>query len=151
MKAIVSLGSNIEPRREYLARAIDALKELDGTDLERVSAVEETEPVDVPSEFASQKFLNQVAIFETKLDALSFSNSMHAIESQLGRMRTVIHGPRTIDIDLIAFGDIELNDASLTLPHPRAMERSFVMVPLQKLYLEDRTKAAVIALKEGLV
>ena len=133
MKAIVSLGSNIEPRAEYLKRAIAALSSLPETQFVKASSIIETEPVDVPSEFAALKFLNQVAIFETKLDPFDFSRRMHAIEDGLGRVRTVRNGPRTIDIDLIDFGGQVINTPELTLPHPRAKDRAFVLEPLREL------------------
>lgn len=133
MRAIVSLGSNIEPRTHYLERALSALSALPDTFLVKASSVVETEPVGVPPEFAEQKFLNQVAVFETKLDPQGFSRRMHAIEDELGRVRTVRNGPRTIDIDLIDFGGIRLDSPELTLPHPRAAERDFVLKPLAEL------------------
>ena len=132
-RAIVSLGSNIEPRAEYLKRAIAALSALPETQFVKASSVLETEPVDVPSEFAALKFLNQAAIFETKLDPFDFSRRMHAIEDVLGRIRTVRNGPRTIDIDLIDFGGQVINTPELTLPHPRAKDRAFVLEPLREL------------------
>ena len=134
--AIVSLGSNIEPRAEYLKRAITALSALPETTFVRASSVLETEPVDVPSEFAELKFFNQAAIFETKLDVFDFSRRMHAIEDDLGRVRTVRNGPRTIDIDLIDFGGQVINTPELTLPHPRAKDRAFVLEPLRELCIK---------------
>ncbi len=131
--AIVSLGSNVEPRAEYLERAGAALSALPCTHLEKASSIIETEPVDVPPKFAEQKFLNQVLVFRTSLEPQDFSRRMHAIEDELGRVRTVRNGPRTIDIDLIDFNGIVRNDPDLTLPHPRAHLRDFVMRPLAEL------------------
>lgn len=131
--AVVSLGSNIEPRADYLDRARDALAALPSTRLVKASSVIETEPVGVPAEFAAMKFLNQVAVFETGLDAFEFSRRMHAIEDGLGRVRTVRNGPRTIDIDLIDFGGQVVDTPELTLPHPRAANRDFVLRPLAEL------------------
>ena len=133
MRAIVSLGSNIESRADYLKRAIAALSSLPETRFVKASSVIETEPVDVPAEFAALKFLNQAAIFETVLDPFDFSRRMHAIEDGLGRVRTVRNGPRMIDIDLIDFGGIRLDSPELTLPHPRAAARDFVLKPLAEL------------------
>ncbi len=133
VRAIVSLGSNVEPRADYLARACAALAEMSCTHLEKASSIIETEPVDVPPEFADRKFLNQVLVFQTALDPQEFSRRMHAIEDELGRVRTVRNGPRTIDIDLIDFNGIVRNDPDLTLPHPRAHLRDFVMRPLAEL------------------
>lgn len=132
-RAIVSLGSNIEPRRERLADALAALAALPGTRLAAASEVRETEPVDVPAEYAALRFMNQVAVLETTLSAREFSRRMHAIEDAQGRVRTVRNGPRTIDLDLIDFGGIALGDPCLTLPHPRFRERAFVTEPLAEL------------------
>lgn len=132
-RAIVSLGSNIEPRTDYLTRAIAALSSLPETTFVKASSVIETEPIDVPFEFVALKFLNQVAVFDTKLDVFDFSRRMHAIENTLGRVRTVRNGPRTIDIDLIDFGGQVINTPELTLPHPRARDRVFVLRPLKEL------------------
>ena len=132
-RAVVSLGSNVEPRAEALARAIEALSSMPQTRLDRASSVAETDPVGVPSEFGHMRFLNQAAVFETSLSAREFSDRMHGIEDELGRVRTVRNGPRTIDIDLIDFDGMESSDPALTLPHPRAAERDFVMRPLAEL------------------
>ena len=133
MQAVVSLGSNIEPRADYLARALAALAALPGTRLERASEPEETEPVGVPPEYAHLRFLNQLAVFETELEVHEFSRRMHAIEDALGRKRTVRNGPRTIDLDLVDFGGMVLDEPDLVLPHPRARERAFVMDPWRRL------------------
>ena len=132
-RAIVALGSNIEPRADCLKRAIAALSSLPETRFVKASSVIETEPVDVPSEFAALKFLNQVALFDTTLDPLEFSHAMHAIEDRLGRIRTVRNGPRTIDLALVCFGGTKMTTPELTLPHPRARERAFVMLPMRSL------------------
>jgi len=132
-RAIISLGSNVEPRAEYLAQALATLGALPSTRLVKASSVIETAPVDVPPEFVHLKFLNQVAILETALEVHDFARRMHGIEDALGRIRTVRNGPRTIDIDLIDFDGIVLNEPELTLPHPRAAERDFVLRPLAEL------------------
>lgn len=136
-RAVVSLGSNLEPRADYLQRALSALSALPGTSLERASSVIETEGVGVPVEFAGLRFLNQAAVFRTELGPREFARAMHAIEDALGRVRTVRNGPRTIDIDLIDFDGMTLDEPELTLPHPRAREREFVLAPLRELFGAD--------------
>ena len=136
-RVLVSLGSNLGPRADYLKRAIDDLSALPETTFVKASSVIETEPVDVPPEFAALKFLNQVAVFETTLDPFDFSRRMHAIEDGLGRVRTVRNGPRTIDIDLIDFGGQVIDTPELTLPHSRAHLRSFVQEPLKELGIQS--------------
>lgn len=132
--AVVALGSNIEPRGERLARALGALAELPATRLVKSSSLLDNDGVDVPPEFAHLRFLNQVAAFETTLEVHDFSRRMHAIEDEQGRVRTgVRNAPRTIDLDLIAFGDLVLNEPGLTIPHPRARERPFVTGPLAEI------------------
>ena len=135
-RAVVSLGSNIGDRAAHLKRAVELLSVLPETKLVKVSGIIETEPVDVPKEFSGMKFLNQVAVFETNLSPHEFSDRMHAIEDVMGRVRLVRNGPRTIDIDLIDFGGVKMDDPELTLPHPRAKERDFVLVPLAELGVE---------------
>ena len=136
VRAIVSLGSNIEPRAEYLAKAREALAAMPETRIAGMSSVEETDPVGVPDEFAHIKFLNQLIVLQTGLDVHDFSRRMHAVENALGRVRTVKNGPRTIDIDLIDFGGIRLDEPDLVLPHPRAKERDFIVKPLAEMAIE---------------
>lgn len=134
-RVVVSLGSNLGARATYLRRALKALAALPETRLVDASSVIETEGVDVPTESAHLKFLNQVALFETTFSPEDFSKRMHAIEDKLGRVRTVRNGPRTIDLDLILFGSVKLNTPELTLPHPRYKERRFVLDPMKELGL----------------
>lgn len=134
VEAILSLGSNMGDRLEWLQRARDALNALPGVRLLACSPIYETEPVDVPDAFAGQLYLNQVVIVETTLDAESFSSAIHTIEHQLGRERGSEQNlPRTIDIDIIAFGSLRSDAPHLTLPHPRAHTRRFVLQPLADL------------------
>ncbi len=94
----------------------------------------ETEPVDVPPAFAGFFYLNEVVIVETTLAVKAFSDAVHAIEARLGRQRGAIPNlPRTIDIDIITFGALRVETPTLTLPHPRARERRFVLQPLADL------------------
>lgn len=145
VRATVAFGSNIEPRAEYIARALAAVEAFPQTVLSAASPVEETEPDGVPDEFSEMKFLNRVAIFETSLSADEFSRRMHEAEDRLGRIRTgVRNSPRTIDIDLIDFGGIRRCSEELTLPHPRAMSRDFVRRPwmeLEKLLIRREMRA----------
>ena len=133
VRVVLSLGSNVEPRRDYLAKALEAVGKFPSTHFVAASEVEETEPVGVPEEFRGLKFLNQVAIFDTALDAHDFSSRMHRVEADLGRVRGIRNGPRTIDIDMIDYGGEKSDDPELTLPHPRARERDFVMRPWRDL------------------
>ena len=133
-RVVLSFGSNIEPRREYLERAMELVCGYPQTRLLAAGEIEETEPLGVPPEYQGEKFLNRVAVFETGLAPMEFSRLMHRSEDELGRVRGEVRNvPRTIDIDMIDYGGIELNDPELTLPHPRARERDFVLRPWMEI------------------
>ena len=133
-QAVVSLGTNIEPRERRLADARAAIAAIPVTRLVKASTIRETEPVDVPEEFRDKRFLNQIVVCETTLEAHDFLRKMQSIETAQGRVRgSVRNVPRTIDLDLIAFGGLVLNEPELTLPHPRARERAFVLEPLAEV------------------
>lgn len=132
--AVISLGSNIAPRARRLADARAALAAFPATRVTAASAVRETDPVDVPPAFAARKFLNQIVVCETDLDVRDFFARLQATETAQGRVRgPVRNAPRTIDLDLIAFGDLRLDAPDLTLPHPRAAARAFVTEPLEEV------------------
>ena len=134
VQAVVSLGTNIEPRERRLDDARTALAALPETRLVKSSSVRETEPVDVPDQFRSQKFLNQIVVCKTALEAHDFLHRLQAIEAAMGRVRGPVRNvPRTIDLDIIAFGHLVLDEPELTLPHPRARERTFVLEPLAEV------------------
>ena len=133
-RVILCLGSNIEPRMDYLNRAQEALCALPGTRFLASSGTDETEPVDVPAGFEEQRFLNRILVVETELQPMDFSRLMHRIEDDLGRVRGAVRNiPRTIDIDMIDYEGVTMDDPELTLPHPRAKEREFVMEPLRRM------------------
>jgi 2-amino-4-hydroxy-6-hydroxymethyldihydropteridine diphosphokinase len=123
--AVVALGANLGDRGEALSRAIDALAAQ--TRLIAVSGLYETDPVGGP--VGQPEFYNAVVVLETELDARALLDLAHRLEADAGRVRDVRWGPRTLDVDIIAFGDAISADPTLTLPHPRAHERSFVLVP----------------------
>jgi 2-amino-4-hydroxy-6-hydroxymethyldihydropteridine diphosphokinase len=131
---ILSLGSNIEPRKAFLEKALQELTALPKTQHLRCSSIYETVPVGVPEAEGGHLFLNAVVVLETSLTPRPFLAAIQAIEERLGRTRTGLYGAaRTLDIDIIAFGDTILNTPDLTLPHPRAHHRAFVLQPLAEL------------------
>jgi 2-amino-4-hydroxy-6-hydroxymethyldihydropteridine diphosphokinase len=125
----LSLGSNLGDRLENLRRAFRLLGEK-GIALRRTSSVYETEPVDNTDQ---GWFLNCVAEIGTSLEALGLLRRLQRIENELGRERLVRRGPRTLDIDMLLYGDLVLESSELTLPHPRMLERRFVLEPLREL------------------
>jgi 2-amino-4-hydroxy-6-hydroxymethyldihydropteridine diphosphokinase len=133
-EAILSLGSNQGDRLAWLKRAGLELLALPDTRCVAFSPVYETDPVGVPAEFAAHLFLNCIIVVETRLAPDAFSAAIHAAEERLGRTRgSAPNQPRTIDIDIITFGSLHVASPALTLPHPRACERRFVLQPLADL------------------
>jgi 2-amino-4-hydroxy-6-hydroxymethyldihydropteridine diphosphokinase len=127
-RAVVALGSNLGNRLETLQGAIDALGDTPGLRVKAVSPVYETAPWGV--EPGSQPdYLNAVALIKTTLPPSSLLERAHAIEEAFLRVRDERYGPRTIDVDIVAYQDVVSSDPVLTLPHPRAHERAFVLVP----------------------
>ncbi|RVX45713.1 2-amino-4-hydroxy-6-hydroxymethyldihydropteridine diphosphokinase [Nonomuraea polychroma] len=127
MKAVLALGSNLGNRFQILQGAVDVL--FDAPDLEFVAAspVYETDPVGGPP--GQDPYLNAVVIAETTLEPHALLERALSVENAFGREREERWGPRTLDVDLIVVGDLVCDDPELTLPHPRAHERAFVLVP----------------------
>jgi 2-amino-4-hydroxy-6-hydroxymethyldihydropteridine diphosphokinase len=125
----LSLGSNLGDREKYLREAIVRLGTL-GI-ITQISAFYETQPVEVQNE--QPWFLNCALAMETKLMPLEFLSRMLAVEQSMGRMRTEPKGPRTIDIDIVFFGNEVLDTPELTVPHPAMHQRRFVLQPLAEI------------------
>ncbi|MEW2520038.1 2-amino-4-hydroxy-6-hydroxymethyldihydropteridine diphosphokinase [Actinacidiphila alni] len=126
--AVIALGGNLGNRLETLQGAVDALEDTPGVRVKAVSPVYETEPWGVP-EGSQAAYFNAVALVRTTLPPQSLLERAHAIEEAYLRVRTEHWGPRTIDVDIITYQNVTSDDPALTLPHPRAHERAFVLVP----------------------
>ncbi|MCD1261859.1 2-amino-4-hydroxy-6-hydroxymethyldihydropteridine diphosphokinase [Paenibacillus athensensis] len=144
--AYVALGSNIGDREAYLRQAIDALSRRDGIEVAALSAMYETEPVGYVDQAA---FLNMVIELSTSLPPEQLLLAMQGIESSLGRTRDVHWGPRTVDLDLLLYGDIQLTAPDLIIPHPRMQERAFVLIPLADV-LQQRQAGLLASITEQL-
>jgi 2-amino-4-hydroxy-6-hydroxymethyldihydropteridine diphosphokinase len=129
MTVYLSLGSNIGDREVNLREAIQRLAGLG--DVQVVSTLYETQPVEV--ERQQSWFLNCAIKMETDLTAEEFLRHMLAVERAMGRRRIEPKGPRTIDIDIIFFGDTVLDTPELTVPHPAMQQRRFVLEPLAEI------------------
>jgi 2-amino-4-hydroxy-6-hydroxymethyldihydropteridine diphosphokinase len=125
--AYVALGSNLADPAAQVERGFAALAALPGTRLRARSRLYRTPPWGVVDQPA---FVNAAAALETSLAPRALLEALLAIEAGAGRVRGVRNGPRTLDLDLLAYGDCELREAGLTLPHPRLHERAFVLLPL---------------------
>ena len=138
-RVILSLGSNIEPRLEWIDKAVEALSALPNVRDVRRSPLYETVPDDVPEQFRDQPYLNGIVTLEASMHPLKLLKATQAIERRLGRKRNGVHGsPRTIDIDIIAIDNVRVARPELLVPHPRAMTRRFVLQPLADLLPDFR-------------
>ena len=126
-RAVLALGSNLGDRLGMLQGALDALGKMPGVEVVAVSGVYETAPVGGPP--GQDPYLNAVILVDTTLPASVLLERCLAVEGAFGRRRTERWGPRTLDIDVITYDDQVSADEALTLPHPRAHERAFVLVP----------------------
>lgn len=127
-RAVVSLGANLGNRLETLQGAVDALEDTPGIRVKAVSPVYETEPWGV--EPGSQpSYFNAVAVLKTTLPPSSLLERAQAVEEAFHRVRDERWGPRTLDVDIVAYADLHSDNPRLTLPHPRAHERAFVLAP----------------------
>jgi 2-amino-4-hydroxy-6-hydroxymethyldihydropteridine diphosphokinase len=131
MKTMVylSLGSNIGDRETNLSEAMRRLADLGA--IKAVSSLYETEPVEVVSQ--QSWFLNCAVKIETALGAAEFLQQMLAVEQTMGRKRVEPKGPRTIDIDIVFFGNAVIDTLELTVPHPAMQQRRFVLEPLAEI------------------
>lgn len=130
-EAVLSLGSNLGERMSNLKNAIQALDNLEKTSVVKVSKFYETEPFGTQEK--QNKYINCCAVISTELSPEMLMGACLGIESAMGRVRTHRFCARTIDIDILLYENLEVNLANLTLPHPRMLERNFVLVPLNDI------------------
>jgi 2-amino-4-hydroxy-6-hydroxymethyldihydropteridine diphosphokinase len=123
---VLALGSNLGDRRDILQGCVEAIARISEVQVMAVSPVYETVPVGGPPQ---PDYLNAVTLARTTLASRALLDRLHEVEAAFDRVRQVRWGPRTLDIDVIAYGDQASDDPVLTLPHPRAHERAFVLAP----------------------
>jgi 2-amino-4-hydroxy-6-hydroxymethyldihydropteridine diphosphokinase len=128
--AFVGIGSNLGDREAQLSRAVELLSAEDGIEVSGVSQIRETEPVG-PVE--QGPFLNAAVQLATELAPRELLDRLLGIEQQMGRVRCERYGPRTIDLDLLLYGDEVVDEPGLIVPHPRLKERRFALEPLSDL------------------
>jgi 2-amino-4-hydroxy-6-hydroxymethyldihydropteridine diphosphokinase len=129
-RAWVGIGSNIGDRLDYIRRALGSMARLPGAELVAVSSVYDTLPVGA---IGQPRFLNAVAGLATEIEPVPLMRMLLAIEQECDRVRHGVWGPRTLDLDLILYDQVVMKTEELTLPHPRARERAFVLVPLAEV------------------
>lgn len=129
VSAFVALGANLGDAVAAVRAAFDALAGLPQTTLVRQSSLYRSAPVDA----TGPDFINAVAELRTRLPAAALLSALQAIEQDAGRVRPYRNAPRTLDLDLLLYGDERIATAALTVPHPRMGERAFVLVPLAEI------------------
>lgn len=129
-RVLLSIGSNIGDKQKNIEDAVRMIKEIDGVSDIRLSGLYETEPVGYEDQ---DYFYNICLMCDYTGDPHTLLDAVHDVENRLKRKRTIRWGPRTIDIDIILFGSMVLDDEDLQIPHPRYTERAFVLIPMSDL------------------
>lgn len=129
-RVYLSLGSSIGDRKKYLDDGISKLSKIKGIKVKQVSSYMRTEPY---GGVAENEFLNCAAEIETYLSPQALLNEIHRVEEECGRVRTVKWGDRTLDIDIIFYGDRIIAEDNLLIPHPEYAKREFVILPLKEI------------------
>ena len=127
----IGVGSNLGNRRQNIRQALNLLDQTPGIRVKKISSISETDPVGGPRQ---GKYLNAVASISTTVTPAKLLKTLQAIEKQLGRVRTIKNGPRTIDLDILLYGNREIKTKRLTIPHPRMFERDFILKPLLEIH-----------------
>ncbi|MBV7509264.1 2-amino-4-hydroxy-6-hydroxymethyldihydropteridine diphosphokinase [Bacillus sp. sid0103] len=143
--AFIALGSNIGNRYANIASAIKRLTSYSGIQLVNYSSVYETDPIGYEDQ---DLFLNMVIEIQTALNPLDLLDLCLGIELELGRKREIKWGPRTIDLDILTFNQENIESDKLIVPHPRMLERAFVIIPLLEIY-QDKQCSEINKLLEG--
>ena len=129
-RAVLALGSNLGQREQNLNLALEQIKSFPATDFIAVSSFHETIALTEAGEDSTKpSYLNAIAIIETDLTVEEVFSRTSTLETELGRIRETKWQDRTIDVDLISFGELQLANEALTIPHPRSHERLFVLKP----------------------
>jgi 2-amino-4-hydroxy-6-hydroxymethyldihydropteridine diphosphokinase len=139
--AYIALGANLGDRHATLQQAMQALGAMAGSGAMRSSRFYRSAPVDA----GGPDYLNAVAELTTALTAPDLLRALQALENAAGRQRPYRNAPRTLDLDLLLYGDARIDSAQLTVPHPRMWERAFVLVPLTELAPQCVPEAALAA------
>ena len=133
----IGLGSNLGNREDYINKAIDYLKKNPNIIVDKISSIIETNP----QGFINQgKYLNAVIKLKTSLSAFNLLTELQDIENNLGRVRSFKNAARTIDLDILLYGEEAIDEPGLNVPHPRMFKRKFVMEPLLEIAPELKNK-----------
>jgi len=138
--AYVALGANLGDARASVLAAVEALGKLPGTRLVRASSLYRTAPL----EASGPDFINAVVALQTTLSAPELLTQLQQLENAQGRQRPYVNAPRTLDLDILLYGNAVINSPVLQVPHPRMLQRAFVLVPLAEI-APELVRAAQLA------
>jgi 2-amino-4-hydroxy-6-hydroxymethyldihydropteridine diphosphokinase len=145
--AFIGLGANLGDARRAVRSAIDAIGRLPGTTVTRASSLYRSAPL----EAGGPDYVNAVVAVETRLGATELLAQLQRIELEAGRTRPYRNAPRTLDLDLLLFGEATVSSARLELPHPRLLERAFVLLPLAQIAPERVPATALAAVRSQVI
>jgi 2-amino-4-hydroxy-6-hydroxymethyldihydropteridine diphosphokinase len=127
----IAVGSNLGDRRYYIETAVKKIRQLPNTKVNKVSRLIQTKPEGGPA--GQGPYLNGVIEVESELFPYDLLLRLQKIEAELGRLRTIPDAPRTIDLDIVMYGRMRIDERALCVPHPSALKRAFVMLPLEEI------------------
>ncbi|RCX11266.1 2-amino-4-hydroxy-6-hydroxymethyldihydropteridine diphosphokinase [Anaerobacterium chartisolvens] len=130
-KVYIALGSNLGERESNLRNAVEHISNIDGLTVDKLSHIYETDPVGY---LEQDRFLNMVIAAATDIEPLELLGKLQGIEDRMGRTREIHWGPRTMDIDMLIYGDKKINLPCLKIPHPQMLKRAFVLIPFKDVY-----------------
>lgn len=129
VNAYIGIGANLGNAQETVRRAIDRLSKLPESSLAQQSSLFRTAPIDA----GGDDYVNAVACIKTQLDAHELLAQLQAIENEFGRERPYVNAPRTLDLDILLYGNLQIATESLVVPHPRLTQRAFALIPLLQI------------------
>ena len=135
-EAVVGLGSNLGDKSGYLLEAVQALSRLPGTKIKKISAIYSSKPEKCPED--QEDYHNMAVKLETGMSPMALLGACLGIEAAMGRVRAAKGAARVIDLDLLLYEGVKNESFELSLPHPRLLQRAFVLLPLKELYPTGR-------------
>ncbi|EPR75168.1 2-amino-4-hydroxy-6- hydroxymethyldihydropteridine pyrophosphokinase [Leifsonia rubra CMS 76R] len=134
LPVILAIGSNLGDREATLREAVHAINAIDGVTVDAASSIVQTPALKLAGiDHSAPAYLNAVVSARSALEPHALLEQLHRVEAEHGRLRAERWGDRTLDIDIVSFAHLQVDDELLTIPHPRAAERAFVLVPLLQL------------------
>jgi 2-amino-4-hydroxy-6-hydroxymethyldihydropteridine diphosphokinase len=137
-EAVIGLGSCLGEKDAHLLEAVQALSRLTGTRITGISSIFASAPEGAAPGAAQERYHNMAVKLETEMSPMALLGACLGIEAAMGRIRAARHAPRNIDLDLLLYEGVKSESFELSLPHPRLLQRAFVLLPLKELYPSGR-------------